>query len=114
EALNAEFDYIAGLQVLWRLHAEANACRRAGADHVARQQRHELTDVGDKERHAKNHLGSGAALAEFAIDLEPHGEVAVIGKFVARGEKRPKWGKSICALTFHPLSAALQLKASLG
>src|SRR6187455_680668 len=46
QALDAEGHHVARLEEhRVRLDAEADARRRAGADHVARQQRHVVTDV---------------------------------------------------------------------
>src|SRR6185437_12957935 len=54
EALDAAGDDVADVQVLRRLHSEAHAGRRAGGDDVAREECHELADVGDEVRAAED------------------------------------------------------------
>src|SRR3954469_5085515 len=45
-----------------------NACGRAGKDHVARQQRHDVADELDEGRDAVHHVGGTAALAYLTVD----------------------------------------------
>src|SRR4051812_22743216 len=61
QALDAERDDVAHLEVLRRLHAEPHAGRRAGGDDVARQQRHELADVRNQARRPEDHRARVAA-----------------------------------------------------
>src|SRR3974377_2334973 len=79
EPFNTEFNDVARLEILRRFHSQPNTRGSPSADDVARQKRHELADVGDEERYAKNHFRSRAALAEFPIDFEPHVEVTEVG-----------------------------------
>ena len=72
-----------GLQPLRRLHAERDARRRAGGDHVARQQRHVARYVGDELGDAEDHRPRVAGLPPLAVDVEPHVEVLRILDLVA-------------------------------
>src|SRR5215471_3088434 len=93
ESFDAEFYDVSYFQILRRLHAKTNAGWCAGADDIPGQQGHKLADIGNKQRHTKNHFGSRATLAKFAVDLEPHRETAEVGQFVASSEERTKWGE---------------------
>src|SRR4029077_1194541 len=114
EAIYSEFYDIARLQILRRLHSKAYACGRSRADHIARQQRHELADVGHQKRHGKNHFSGGTALAELHIHFQPHAEPIQAWKLVACRKKWPERSERVSALPFYPLAAALQLKTSFG
>src|SRR5713226_1844305 len=55
QALDAEADDVAGLQEFRRLLALSDPGRRAGRDHVARLEHHELRHVGDDMRDGEDH-----------------------------------------------------------
>src|SRR5262249_34126598 len=80
-----------------RLPAHADAGRRAGADHIARQQRHELADVADERRHVEDHVGGVAVLPRFAVDAQPEPQPLRIGNLVARHDERTERGERIGA-----------------
>src|SRR5947208_12876473 len=110
EALDAELDHVAVGEEARRLLAESHAGRRAGRDHVAGEERHELADIAHEGRDVEDQVLSRARLLGLAIDLEPHGEVMHVGNLVGRREKRAERREGIAALAFHPLAAALELE----
>ena len=115
EPVDAELDDVAGLQVhRLRLHAEPDARRRAGADDVAGQQRHELADVADERRHVEDHVRGRAVLAR--ARRSPSATCrsccgSAISSRVARNG--PSGAKRVAALALHPLAAALELERAL-
>src|SRR6476661_6234610 len=98
EALDAERDDVADIEILRRLHAGADAGRGAGRDDVAGQQRHELRDVGDALRHRKNHGRGRPGLAALAVDVEPHRQFLHVGYFVLGSEPRAHGPKGVVRL----------------
>src|SRR5579883_3129544 len=60
EAFDAERHNVADIEILRRLHAGADAGGRAGGEHVAGQERHELRDIGDAFGNREDH-GRGRA-----------------------------------------------------
>ena len=61
-----------------------DAGRSAGADHVARQQRHELADVADERRRRRRSCCAVVLLLHaLAVDRQPHPELLRIGDLVA-------------------------------
>src|SRR5438046_1433804 len=61
ETLDAEAHDVAGLEEPLRLHAHADAGRRAGSDDVARHEGEELREIGDDMVDAEHH-GRGRAV----------------------------------------------------
>src|SRR5580704_8978621 len=98
EPLDAEGDDVADIEELRRLHARADARRRAGRDDVTGQQRHELRDIGDALRHGKDHGRGRSGLAALAVDIEPHREVLHVRDLVPGDEPRPERTKSVVRL----------------
>ena len=114
EALDAEAHGLAGLQEdRVRLHAHADAGRRAGGDDVAGLQGHELADVADELGDAEDHRLGRAVLAAVAVDLEPHVEVLRVGDFVVGDEPGADRAEGVAALALVPLAAALDLEFAL-
>src|SRR5678815_1195650 len=75
QAADAERHHVARLEEhRLGLDPEAHARRRAGADHVARQERHELADVRHDLRAVEDHRARVAGLHALAVDVEPHVE----------------------------------------
>src|SRR5215813_2653941 len=62
----------AALQPVAALHG-ADAGRCAGEDQIAGLEDEETGEVADDLRHFPDELGEIALLAQFAVDLEPHG-----------------------------------------
>ena len=115
EAVDAEFDEVAGVQKdRLGLHPERHARGRTGADDVAGEQRHELADVADERRDAEDHVRRRAPLAELAVDRQPHAERLRIRNLVRRRQEGPDRRERVGALALHPLAAALHLKRALG
>src|ERR1700704_898789 len=71
EAFDAERNDVADIEEARRLHAGADARRRACGDDVAGQQRHELRDIGDALGHREDHGRGRSGLAALAVDVEP-------------------------------------------
>src|SRR5205814_6513740 len=67
---NAETHDVAGLEELRRLHAEADAGRRAGDDDVAGLHDEELRAVPHDMGHAEDHGPGRTLLARLAVDRE--------------------------------------------
>src|SRR5690606_28929273 len=66
---------VAGLEPhRFGLHAERNAGRRPGGDHVAGLEHEELRQIPDEVRDAENHGFGRAALPRFAVHGRPHRE----------------------------------------
>ena len=114
ECIDPEFHDVAGLEELRRLHAEADAGGRAGADDVAGKQGHELADVADEGGHVEDQLIGAAVLAQLAVHSEPHFEGAGIGDFVSGGDERAERRERVATFSLHPLAAAFELKGALG
>jgi hypothetical protein len=74
QALDAQRHDVALLQEQRRLHAHADAGRRAGGDDVAGQQRHELAHVAHHLGGAEDHGLGVAGLHALAVDVQPHVE----------------------------------------
>src|ERR1700693_789769 len=116
ELVDAEGDDVAGLEEYrCRLHAEANARRRAGDDDVARLHDEELRAVPHQIFAAEDHGLGVAALALLAIDVEPHVEVLRVLDLVLGDEPRADGPEGLAALALVPLAAgALDLEVALG
>src|SRR5262245_57131303 len=85
KTVDAGDDLVTGLEIhRLRLHAESDTCRRAGAEHIARAQRHELARVADQSRHADHHVRRRAFLPGVAVDRQPDAEIARVSHVVAR------------------------------
>jgi hypothetical protein len=77
QSFDADPDDIAGLEETRRLHAQADTGRRAGADHITRQECHEMRDVADQMCDREDHVGRVAVLAPLAmLWFWPRGESA--------------------------------------
>src|SRR5712691_9725604 len=77
------------------------------------KQSHEIADVADQGRDVEDHVRGRAPLPDLPVHLEPHAERARVGQLVPGGEERPERREGVGALAFHPLAAALELKAAL-
>src|SRR5262249_33559932 len=115
QALDAERDDIAGLQIFrLRLHAEPDARRRAGDDDVARQQHKELRQIPDDVIAVEDHRAGVTALAFLAVDVEPHIEIVDVLDLVLGDEPRADRAEGSAAFALAPLAAAaLDLEAAL-
>src|SRR6266852_2611923 len=100
ESFDSPRNDVARAQVLRWFVAEAHAGRRPGADHIARQQRHELRYVADQERNVEDHVGCVALLLAHAVDVQPHWQMAEIGHFVDGGQEGAERRKAVSALAF--------------
>src|SRR5687767_1591496 len=69
ETGDAQTHDVAGLEVDVRLLAHADPGGRAGRDHIARTQRHELAAIADQRPDAKDHRLGAAVLEALAVDL---------------------------------------------
>ena len=116
EAVDAELDDVARLQIdRRRLHAEPDARRRAGADHVARQQRHELAHVADERRARRRPCSRSALLSRSSPLTVSHMPSACGSGISSRGrEERADRRERVAALALDPLAAALELERALG
>ena len=114
EAGDAEADGLAGFQEFRRLHAGADARRRAGGDHVARLERHEAADIADQVGDAEDHRLGVAGLHALAVDVEEHVEVLHVVDLVGGDQPRPERAEGRAALALGPLAAALDLELALG
>src|ERR1700730_243704 len=72
ETLDPEADQVAGFEEFRRLLALSDAGRRAGGDHVAGLQHHELRHVGDDMPDVEDHGPGRAGLHAVAVHVEPH------------------------------------------
>src|SRR6185437_5641218 len=68
DVLNGDGDGVADLE-------RADACGRAGEDHVPGQQRHRLAHVRDQVGHVADHLRGAAGLLELVVDRAGQREV---------------------------------------
>src|SRR5215468_8970868 len=83
ETLDAECDDVAGFEKFrLGLHAEPDAGRGAGDDHVAGLHDEILRAGPDDVAAIENHGRGVTALAFLAVDVEPHVEILRILKFV--------------------------------
>src|SRR5271165_4224238 len=108
-----ELDDVAALEELGRLHAEAHALRRAGDDHVSRQQRHELAEMRKDLGDGEDHVAGVALLPDGAVDGERERDRLRVGDLVGRHQPRPERTERVEALALHPLAAALGLPLAL-
>src|SRR6516165_3554315 len=115
EAVDAERDHVAGLEEFrLRLHAQPDAGRRAGEDHIAGLH-HEILRAAPDEMSAVEDHGAGvAALALLAVDVEPHVQALRVPDLVLGDQPRAKWAEGFAALALDPLPAALELEDALG
>src|SRR5205823_4996901 len=105
QPIDAERDHVAGVQEFrLGLHAEADARRRAGDDHVARLEREILRAAPDDVPAVEDHGVGVAALALLAVDVEPHVEVLRILDLVLGDEPGPERAEGLAALALGPLS----------
>ena len=86
QAIDAERYHVAGFQERRRLHAEADAGGRAGDDDVARLQDEILRAAPDQVAAVEDHGRGIAALALFAVDVEPHGKLLRILELILGDE----------------------------
>src|SRR5258707_9594260 len=108
-----ELHHIARLQELRRLHAEADAGRRAGDDHVAGLHDEELRAVPDDVGGAEDHRLGVALLARLAVHREPHVEPLRVRNLVLGDEPRTDRAERLAALALGPLAGALDLELAL-
>src|SRR6202521_4527517 len=101
-------------QICWGPHSQADPCGSASTDDVTGQKRHKLAHIADERRYVKNHFGCAASLSELTIHGKPHSQSARIRDFISGCQKRPQRSECVRALSFHPLTAPLQLEASFG
>src|SRR5581483_10886358 len=114
EAFDAERHDVADIEILRRLHAGADAGGRAGGEHVAGQERHELRDIGDAFGDREDHGRGRAGLLAFAVDVEPHRQALRVRDFVPGYEPGPERAESVMRLALCPLSQPLDLEIALG
>src|SRR5947209_10202605 len=114
KGFDAQRDDVADIEKLWRLHAGADAGRRAGGDNVARPQGHELRDVGNALGHRKNHGRGRSGLAALAIDIQPHRQLLHVRYFILGDEPWADRTEGVMRLALGPLTEALDLKVALG
>jgi hypothetical protein len=79
----------------------ADSGGRAGGDHIAGSEAHEVADVRDEVRHVENHRTRVAPLKPMAIHLELEIEFLGIGHLIGRHEPRAERGEGVAPL---PLS----------
>src|SRR5664280_1661123 len=114
EPVDAEFDHVAGLQILWLyLAAEADARRRAGDDHVAGLQHEELRAIPDDMLAIEDHVAGVAVLALFAVDVRPYREVLRVLDFVLGDEPGTERAEGLGALALADGLPVLQLESAL-
>src|SRR5712691_3693278 len=82
-ALDLDLDNVAGRKL-------ADALRRAGHDHVAWQERHELGHELDDRRHAEHHVGRSRALPQFAVQARLDARVVRIEQGLDPGAERAR------------------------
>src|SRR5690242_9877697 len=114
ETFDAERDDVADVEELRRLHAGADAGRGARGDDVARQQRHELRDIGNALRHREDHGRGRACLAALAVDVEPHRQLLHVGHFILGHQPRAYRSKRVVRFALGPLTEPLDLEIALG
>src|SRR5688572_10498001 len=114
EAFDAEGHDVASLEEDRRLHAEADARRRAGGDDVARLQHHELRHVMQDVSTGEDHRVRAAGLHALAVDVEVHRQALYVLDLVAGNEPGAEWAEGLGALALHPLAATLDLEVTLG
>jgi hypothetical protein len=96
------------------LLAEPDARRGAGGDDVARQQLHELRDIGDDLLDGEDHRRGAAVLLALAIDVEPHRQRLRIADLVGGHQPGADRAEGREALALVPGRAALGLPGALG
>src|SRR3954452_23201652 len=114
QSFDAERDHVADVEEGRRLHAGADAGRRAGGDDIARQQREELRDIGNAFRHREDHGRSRTGLAALAVDVEPHRQLLHIRYFILGDQPRTYRTEGVVRLALGPLPEALDLEVALG
>src|SRR6266436_1708450 len=114
QAIDSQCHDISLSQICWGPHSQADPCGSASTDNVTGQKRHELAHIADERRYVKNHFGCAASLSELTIHGKPHSQSARIRDFISGCQKRPQRSECVRALSFHPLTAPLQLEASFG
>jgi hypothetical protein len=109
-----QLHHVADLQIdRHRLHAEADARRRAGGDHVARLQHEKLRAIPDQIRHIEHHGGGRAALALLAVDVGVHGELLRVLDLVLGDQPRPQRPETLGALALADGLPVLHLEGAL-
>ena len=111
---DAERDDVADVEILRRLHAGADAGRRARGDDVAGHQRHELRDVGNALRHREDHGRGRSGLAALAVDVEPHRQLLHVRDFILGDKPGADWSKGVVRFALGPLTEPLDLEIALG
>src|SRR3984957_8756635 len=114
QPIDAQRHHVAGLQERRRLHAEPHARRRTGDDDVAGLQDEILRAAPHDVAAVEDHGRGVAALAFFAVDVEPHGELLRVLDLVLGDEPRAERAKRFAAVAFGPLPGALDLEHALG
>src|SRR5664279_3828839 len=114
QPVDAEFDHVAGLQIL-RLHlaAKPDAGGRAGDDHVAWLQHEELRAIPNDMLAIEDHVAGVAVLALLAIDGRPYREVLRVLDFVLGDEPGTERAEGLGALALADGLTVLQLEGAL-
>src|ERR1700676_1747385 len=110
QPLDAERDHVTDAEEFRRLHAGADAGRRARGDEIAGQQGEERRDVGNALRDGEDHGRGRAGLAALAVDVEPHREFLHVGNLVPGDQPRADRAERVVRFALGPLSAALLLE----
>src|SRR5690606_26481037 len=107
-------DHLAVFQIdRLRLDAHANPRRRACGNHITWVQGHELADVGHDGFHSKHHGLGVAVLTARLIHVQPHAQVFDISYLVLGHQPGAKGSKSVGTFALHPLTATLELEATV-
>src|SRR5580704_1716593 len=115
QPIDAERDHVAGFQKFrLRLHAEADAWRRAGDDDVAGLHDEILRAAPDDVAAVEDHGRGVAALAFLAVDVEPHVQFLRVLDLVFGDEPRAERAERLAALALGPLPGTLDLEHALG
>ena len=98
---------VARLQEDRRLAGHADARRRAGEDHVARQQRADLRDVRDQFVDLEDELLGARVLHRLAVEAQLNPQVVRVRHFVGRRQRRSERSEGVERLAEQPLLAGL-------
>src|SRR5690625_4767745 len=101
-ALDADFDLIAGLQEFWGVKANAHTLRGSGGNDVTGEQLHALRQGLDEGRDIKDQVLGVGVLAQLAIDPALYVQILMVD-FIGRHNDRAHGAKAVQGFAEEPL-----------
>src|SRR5512132_1575216 len=101
-ACETDLNLVAILQVNWRVHKNADARRRAGADNVAGPQRQVLRDEFNELRYLEDQVAGVGLLPQLAVDAQFDVERVRVAKLIVSDKPRAARREGIQPLCARP------------